>query len=66
MDVPEKHAGYTHVALRVLSLEATQAELSRAGILLSGKAVRLGNGTPMFVRDPDRNVIELRERDVEG
>lgn len=66
MDVPTKHAGYTHVALRVAAIDATVAELARLGIPLSGKPVRLGNGTSLFVRDPDRNVIELREKDARG
>jgi hypothetical protein len=39
------------------------AELGRLGIALSGKPTRLGNGTSLFVRDPDRNVIELRQTD---
>ncbi|HEX4341133.1 MAG TPA: VOC family protein [Polyangiaceae bacterium] len=63
MDAPEKYAGYTHVALRVGSLEATQGALATAGIPLSGKPVRLGNGVSLFIRDPDRNVVELREKD---
>lgn len=62
MDVPEKHAGYTHVALRVASIKETMAELERLSVPLSGGPQRLGNGTSMFIRDPDRNVIELREK----
>jgi lactoylglutathione lyase len=61
MDVPEKHPGYTHVALQVRSIEETVANLERAGIPLSGGPVKLGNGTSLFIRDPDRNVIELRQ-----
>ena len=61
MDVPEKHPGYTHVALRVHSIEETVANLARAGIPLSGAPVKLGAGTSLFIRDPDRNVIELRQ-----
>lgn len=63
MDIDEKYPGYTHVALRVASLAATQELLERAGIELSGGPIRLGNGTSLFLRDPDRNVVELREAD---
>lgn len=55
MDVPEKHAGYTHIALGVTSLAAVCALLDEAGIALSGKRGEVA----VFVRDPDRNVIEL-------
>ena len=58
MDVPEKHPGYTHVALKIDDVEAMQAALARAGIATSGTR----GGTPLaavFVRDPDRNVIEF-------
>jgi lactoylglutathione lyase len=61
MDVAEKHPGYTHVALQVRSIEETIAQLERAGIALSGGPVKLGEGTSLFIRDPDRNVIELRQ-----
>jgi lactoylglutathione lyase len=61
MDVPEKHPGYTHVALAVSSIDDTVAELSRLGIAISGGPMKLGDGISLFVRDPDRNVIELRE-----
>jgi len=63
MDVDEKHAGYTHVALTVADLVQTQAALEARGIELSGGPVRLGDGTSLFIRDPDRNVIELRQDD---
>ena len=59
-DVPEKHAGYTHVALRVGSIDSALAELNAAGIVLSDGPVKLGDGVSLFVRDPDRNVVELR------
>jgi len=61
MDIPDKHPGYTHVALRVRSIEETVANLERAGIVISGAPVQLGAGTSLFIRDPDRNVIELRQ-----
>ena len=63
MDVPDKHAGYTHVALLVPSLDETRARLEALGIELSGGPVTFPNGSrAVFVRDPDRNVIELHER----
>jgi lactoylglutathione lyase len=60
MDVPEKHPGYTHVALGVASIDDTVAELERLGIAVSGGPMKLGDRVSLFVRDPDRNVIELR------
>jgi lactoylglutathione lyase len=63
MDIPAKHAGWTHVAFRVSSIEQAIAELRAAEIALSEGPVRLGPGVSCFVRDPDRNVIELRQED---
>ena len=63
MDVPTKHAGYTHAAFFVPNLEATMAALQAAGIALSDGPVKLGEHTlACFVRDPDANVIEFDER----
>jgi len=60
MDVPEKHTGYTHMALEVGDLDAVQSTLEERGIPLSGGPVSLPGGTRfLFVRDPDGNVIEL-------
>lgn len=55
MDVPEKHAGITHIALAIEDVAATRTALEAAGIAISGTRGRAA----LFVRDPDGNVIEL-------
>ena len=63
MDVPEKHPGVTHFALLCPDILAAKQRLEAAGIQLSGGPVRFGPGAQgIFVRDPDRNVIELHQR----
>jgi len=60
MDVPEKHAGYTHMALAVNNLEDVMATLKKLDIPLSGGPIDTGMGsTLIFIRDPDLNVIEF-------
>lgn len=61
MDVPEKFPGYTHVALRVASIEETEKALKAQGIPITEGPRRLGAGISLFVRDPDANVLELRQ-----
>ena len=60
MDVEAKFAGITHVAYRVESLRETEARLAEAGIAITGR-FGFGDMNAVFIRDPDRNVIELDE-----
>jgi lactoylglutathione lyase len=64
MDLPERHPGITHFALLCPDIAAATARLAAAGIPLSGGPIRFGpRAQGVFVRDPDRNVIELHQRD---
>jgi lactoylglutathione lyase len=63
MDEPVKHAGYTHVALLCTDIDAARTQLEAAGVAISGGPITFPNGnSAIFVRDPDRNVIELHQR----
>ena len=58
MDVAEKYPGYTHIALTVSSLEHAKEFMKTNGIQVTG-SFSFGNMSAIFIRDPDRNVIEL-------
>ncbi len=63
MDMPEKHPGITHFALLCPDIMAAAERLAAVGIPLSGGPIRLGPfAQAIFVRDPDRNVVELHQR----
>ncbi len=61
MDVPEKHTGFTHIALEITDRSEVVEHLEKVGIPIT-ETVELPDGTIFFfVRDPDGNVIELHQ-----
>lgn len=59
MDVPERHTGYTHIALEINDREAVLKQLDDLNISIT-ETVELEDGTVFFfIRDPDGNVIEF-------
>ncbi|KAF1312711.1 VOC family protein [Pseudomonas putida] len=67
-DEPEKFAnsrGFSHIAFEVSDVEAVCAKVISSGGWLLGKLARqpvegVGICTFIYVRDPDRNIIELQ------
>ena len=67
MDVDEKYPGYTHMALTVSSLDDAKDFMKSNSIDVTG-SFSFQKMSAIFIRDPDRNVIELdayREVDTE-
>ena len=58
MDVDQKYPGYTHIALTVSSLDVAMTFMESNGIEITG-SFSFGAMSAIFIRDPDRNVIEL-------
>ena len=58
MDETSKSPGITHLALKVKDAEAAEAFVSGKGIGITGRREFRGTKT-IFIRDPDRNVLEL-------
>jgi len=61
MDIPEKHPGYTHVALEVSDVKSAQQQLVSNGIEITEGPISFPGGTSIFIRDQDNNVIEFHE-----
>ena len=58
MDVKSKYPGITHLALKVKDAEMTEKFVNKQGIAITGRRDFEGTRT-IFIRDPDRNVLEL-------
>ncbi len=58
MDVDEKYPGYTHIALTVSSLDDAKDFMKMNSIDVTG-SFSFRKMSAIFIRDPDRNVIEL-------
>ncbi|WP_257274179.1 MULTISPECIES: VOC family protein [unclassified Endozoicomonas] len=62
MDVDQKHPGYTHMALEVDDIIEVQGRLQALGIAITeGPISTEGGSILLFIRDPDRNVIEFHQ-----
>ena len=58
MDRDDKYPGITHFAIKTGDIAATESALAAAGIAISDRRRFMGVST-VFIRDPDRNVIEI-------
>lgn len=62
IDIPERHPGYTHIALDVNDLESIQNHIEKLDITITEGPITLpGGGKMFFIRDQDRNVIEFHQ-----
>ncbi len=62
MDADIKYSGYTHVALSVRDVDEAKTALEAAGVRITeGPVTFPGGARAIFVRDPDRNVVELNQ-----
>lgn len=62
MDVGKKYPGYTHYAIEIESVENTKEYLESIGLIVTEGPVTFGDGKiSVFIRDPDKNVIEFTQ-----
>ncbi|MCU7948297.1 MAG: VOC family protein [Candidatus Thiodiazotropha sp. (ex Cardiolucina cf. quadrata)] len=62
MDRPERHPGYTHIALDVTNIKAIEERLNQLNIKITEGPITLpGGGVMLFIRDQDMNVIEFHQ-----
>jgi len=60
LDIKEKYAGYTHIALRVDSIDHAEEVFQQHNYPITGR-MQFEKMRAIFIRDPDRNVIEFNE-----
>jgi lactoylglutathione lyase len=58
MDEPDKSPGITHLALKVKDADAAEVFVRERAMAITGRREFRGTKT-IFIRDPDRNVLEL-------
>ena len=62
MDIEQKFPGYTHYAIEVDSAENAKHFLESIGLQITEGPITFGDGkTSVFIRDPDKNVIEFTQ-----
>jgi lactoylglutathione lyase len=65
MDIEKKFPGYTHYAIEVDSAEKAKKCLESIDLVVTEGPVTFGDGkTSVFIRDPDKNVIEFTQLPV--
>ena len=65
MDEPQKYPGYTHMALQVSSVADAKVLFDANNVAITGSH-QFNDLDAIFVRDPDRNVIEIVEHTGPG
>lgn len=62
MDIPQKHTGFTHIAVEVTDLDSVQRALKEKHISITEGTITVPDSAMfIFVRDPDENVIEFHK-----
>ncbi|MCU7931226.1 MAG: VOC family protein [Candidatus Thiodiazotropha sp. (ex Codakia rugifera)] len=62
VDRPERHPGYTHIALDVTDINVIEERVNQLDIKITEGPITLPDGGKMlFIRDPDMNVIEFHQ-----
>ena len=62
MDIDEKYPGYTHIAIEVTNLNIVQTQLQEKNISITEGPITVPGGAKLlFIRDPDKNVIEFHQ-----